>query len=259
MNKNAIRLLIASNDEKNVKTIRKSLESFGIDIEYTLSGNEAIKICEIKDFDILFIDRGLNDLNGVEVIKKIRDNGKNEDTIAVALISTEILSVKELCIDAGFDEILVKPLDSVQINSIISEMLTFEVNDSGNSEKIKELENSIPDLNVSDAIEKYSGTFEFYLDMLSDVAGTSRIDKMEAALCNGDYAEYRLNAHTLKGMTRSVGLYSLANSFEALQKSCDSGDYDYVFENNKKIMDSFRTAIEKINEYLCKNQTLDAL
>lgn len=246
-------ILAACSDKENITLIKKACSDSDTSIEVISSGDEAINACNHKKYDLLLFEKSLTGLDCIFAIKRIREHSNNVETHAICLISNNISSIKEMCIEAGYDDVLTKAQLSDELTQIISEISSRSIDgksdyDVLDKEIVDKLEMCVPNINVSDAIEKYSGTLDFYLDMLSDVVKTSRIEKMETSLKNSDFTEYRLNAHTLKGLTRSVGLYDLANLFETLQKACDIEDYNYIEKNSFDIVQKFKLTVEKINE-----------
>ncbi len=159
----------------------------------------------------------------------------------------------------GFDGYISKPIEPDVLDNVILTTLPGKVFPKGTNEydnnsiisdeeaeKIRILETNVIGINVMDAIEKYAGSYDFYIDMLSGVLAADRMTKLIAAYMKKDYKEYRMEAHTLKGLTRSVGMYMLADAFEKLQKACDEGDYAYVDMHHEKVVSDYYATIDQI-------------
>ncbi len=60
-------------------------EEKGYDVEAARDGEEALKIAEKKDFDLMILDINLPKIDGWEVLKRLRKNKKTKDCKVVIL------------------------------------------------------------------------------------------------------------------------------------------------------------------------------
>ncbi|SCH98287.1 response regulator [Romboutsia sp. Marseille-P6047] len=100
-------LILIVEDEKPIsKFIKVSLETQGYECIETQSGTNAISLVYSINPDIIILDLGLPDIDGTEVIKKIRD---------VTLSNIIVVSAREQerekvnALDLGADDYLTKP------------------------------------------------------------------------------------------------------------------------------------------------------
>ncbi len=110
-NRKKIKALLVE-DDLIVQRIHKSmLTELGCEVDTAACGLDALKM--VKDHDILFVDIGLSDITGFEVIKSIRAN-KAIPIIALTGYTGE--KERNKCIDAGANKVVDKPvsLDSLQ-------------------------------------------------------------------------------------------------------------------------------------------------
>jgi CheY-like chemotaxis protein len=75
------------------------------------TGNQAVELAEKKQYDLLFMDIGLPDIDGYEATKRIRLNETNRNHVPiVALTAHASEENKKYCIDIGMNAVLIKPL-----------------------------------------------------------------------------------------------------------------------------------------------------
>ena len=75
------------------------------------TGRDALVEIDANDFDILFIDIGLPDLDGLEVIKAVRARCDEKSTIKIVAITGNTTSkLKQDCYAAGVNVYLIKPV-----------------------------------------------------------------------------------------------------------------------------------------------------
>ena len=91
------------------------LETLGCDVTLASNGKEALQYSK-NTYDLIFMDIGLPDEDGLAVIRKIRQQEKNRHrTPIIALTAHATETVKQGCLDAGADDFLAKPASFKEI------------------------------------------------------------------------------------------------------------------------------------------------
>lgn len=105
-------ILIVEDDKLICKFIKVSLEAQGYKCEETKYGNTAISMALSIRPDIIILDLGLSDIDGIEVIEKLKDIVDSK-IIVVSARSLEKDKVEAL--DKGADDYLTKPFGSSEL------------------------------------------------------------------------------------------------------------------------------------------------
>ncbi len=84
------------------------LETLGCTVTLANTGSEALEFSE-SPYDLIFMDIGLPDQDGLSVIRKIRRTEQNKKTPIIALTAHATEQMKQECILAGVDDFLAKP------------------------------------------------------------------------------------------------------------------------------------------------------
>ena len=102
-----MRLLVIEDERKIARVITESLkrEKYAVDAEY--DGEEGFNLADSQPYDLLIVDRMLPGLEGTEIVKKLRENGKNMPILFLTALSTT--EDKTLGLDVGADDYLTKP------------------------------------------------------------------------------------------------------------------------------------------------------
>jgi DNA-binding NtrC family response regulator len=114
---NGIKILIVE-DEKNQRVLlRKILEDEKYIVEEAEDGNRALDKFKQIDFDIVLLDQRLPDIDGIEVLKKI----KSINPIIPVIIITAFANVKDAvnAMKRGAFNYLTKPVDPDEISLIL--------------------------------------------------------------------------------------------------------------------------------------------
>ncbi len=120
--------LIVDDDEMNLIVAGGILNNFGIRSETCTSGEQAIKICTNKNYDIIFMDYMMPELNGTDTMKRIRRirDGYYKNIPIIALTANAISSARSDFLKEGFDEFLSKPIEIPVMDKILKKMLSWE-------------------------------------------------------------------------------------------------------------------------------------
>ena len=88
INKEVKELLIVEDDANTTKALEKILESPGVEISTTTSGNNAYDLILSKNFDCVILDLGINDISGFELIKKLHRENLTDKKIPPVIVYT---------------------------------------------------------------------------------------------------------------------------------------------------------------------------
>lgn len=261
-----VRILTVDDVEANCEVVKGLLKDSGATIDIALSGEAAINLCRETKYDVIFMDHMMNGMDGIQTMNYIREVELNSDTPIIVLTANALSGMKEKYEEAGFDGFLSKPIHPEKLNNMVLESVPGKVrrkkvdaktkNDDSvisaeDYKQIEVIESSVPGIKVLESIENYTGSLKLYLKLLDGVCKADRKDKMVEFFNTKDFQSYRVEAHTLKGMLRSVGLDNLSNELEALQKACDEENYNYVEENHERVISELSSVVDKIYEIDC--------
>lgn len=117
-------VLVVDDIEVNLYVAEALLEEYGIKTVLASSGAEAIKLVQEMDFDIVFMDHMMPDMNGIEATLAIRAlGGKYETLPIIALTANVVNEARSLFGNAGMDDFLPKPLEASKLNSILEKWI----------------------------------------------------------------------------------------------------------------------------------------
>jgi len=110
-------------DELLIQIPEKSmLKSKGFDVTVANTGALAIDLAGKDVYDLIFMDLGLPDIDGIEVTKKIRKNARenlHKPSVIIALTAPPFKERGELCQATGMNAYIQKPLSINKIDRIL--------------------------------------------------------------------------------------------------------------------------------------------
>lgn len=113
--------LIVDDSKLNLKVAENVLKNFLVTTESVTSGLECLSCVNSKKYDIIFMDIMMPNMSGVEVLKKLRENGVN--TPVIALTADAIEGQEEKYMSEGFDGYISKPINKEKLNYVLNKYL----------------------------------------------------------------------------------------------------------------------------------------
>ncbi|MBC8481638.1 MAG: DUF3365 domain-containing protein [Planctomycetes bacterium] len=114
-------VLVAEDVETNQVLIKSLLQRMGLEVTIVADGNEAVQKAVSSEYDLIFMDIQMPNMNGYEATKELRKKGIVIPIIA--LTANAMIGDDNKCIEAGCDDYLPKPLDRRQLLEKIKKYL----------------------------------------------------------------------------------------------------------------------------------------
>jgi two-component system sensor histidine kinase/response regulator len=117
-------ILLAEDNPVNQKVAMRLLEKLDYRVHVVADGRAAVAAWQAGDFDLIFMDCQMPQLDGYEATREIREleEGKRHIPI-VALTAHAMKGDEDKCRAAGMDEYLTKPIDRAKLNACLTRLL----------------------------------------------------------------------------------------------------------------------------------------
>jgi len=101
------------------------LAACGADVDTALSGSQAIELIKHNDYDIIFMDHMMPDMDGVDVTRTVRSlpDEKYRQVPIVALTANVVGDVRNMFLGSGMNDFLSKPLEYGEIERVLKALL----------------------------------------------------------------------------------------------------------------------------------------
>jgi len=107
---NTSKILYIDDNPTNLEFIRRLLQRKGYDCQTLSNSVESLSVAKTFQPDLILLDIQMPELNGYEVLKQLRQDPIIEDVPVLALTANAMSGDKRLCMEAGFDDYLTKPI-----------------------------------------------------------------------------------------------------------------------------------------------------
>ncbi|MGC2366409.1 MAG: response regulator [Candidatus Sulfotelmatobacter sp.] len=119
-----IRILVAEDNAGNRELLRELLEARGYTVSEACDGQEALRMIEQSQPELLLLDIGMPILDGFAVIRRIRENPRLAPLPVVAVTAYAMRGDREKILNSGFDGYLSKPLNPSSLAEELDRLLT---------------------------------------------------------------------------------------------------------------------------------------
>jgi len=117
-------VLVVDDMETNLTVAEVMLEIFDIFPDVASSGEAAVNMASINQYDIIFMDHMMPGMDGIEATAKIRAmGGHNSSVPIIALTANAIKGAEEMFIAGGLNDMLPKPLEHKALNECLQKWL----------------------------------------------------------------------------------------------------------------------------------------
>lgn len=141
-----MKILVVEDEEKIARFIELELVHEGYEVTKTVSGREGLSLAESNQFDLMVLDVMLPELNGLEVLRRLR---KSSEMPVIMLTARDAVMDKVSGLDAGADDYITKPF-------AIEELLA----------------------RIRVALKKHGGSASVEKEVLPDIAGILTYEKL---------------------------------------------------------------------------------
>ncbi|HYR63299.1 MAG TPA: response regulator transcription factor [Actinomycetota bacterium] len=107
-----MRVLVIEDDRQIVRTLRTSLQARGYDVLSARDGNAALAVLRSDGIDLVLLDLGLPDLDGLEVLTRLRAFAEQP---VIVLTVRDSQAEKVAALDRGADDYVIKPFDMEEL------------------------------------------------------------------------------------------------------------------------------------------------
>lgn len=124
--KQNIQILLAEDNEIAQRLVLLTIKKLGVLCDVASNGQQAVEMQLQKSYDIILMDMYMPILDGLEATRQIREMEKssaNKPAYIVALTANNIADSKEICEEAGMDDMVEKPLRAAKLMDIMARIV----------------------------------------------------------------------------------------------------------------------------------------
>lgn len=213
------RILLVDDDAFNILLTRIILENWGMLVEVAMNGREGILKAGESDFDLVFTDINMPEMNGIELTRSIRTL-PDERRSAVPIIAFTANALKgdlEKYLLAGIDGFLLKPFKEKEVFDKINQVLSLTVAPIADGIQVDTAEQRDPTVLFDlSGIRKFAGDNpETFAMIIKSFVQQSQED-MATLESYAQKRDWQAAAEMAHKMLTSYGHFGVHNAMESL-------------------------------------------
>ncbi len=115
-----IKLLVVEDEKSICDFVKRFFEDRGLEVFYALSGKEALEIFEKEKPRIILLDILMKGMDGIEVLKRLKQIDKNNDVFMVTQVNDDPEKVK-VAKSLGAVDYITKPILLEDLEKVVME------------------------------------------------------------------------------------------------------------------------------------------
>lgn len=247
-------ILVVDDNSVNRKVAKAILVKAGCKVRSAKNGYEAISAVQKNEFDVIFMDIQMPEMDGLTAMKKIHQLELATTPPIIAMTAYSLSEDKEKFIREGFDDYISKPITAKKLLLFIKEELTQngkskdQTNDQNNDRNI-ELETISDD--VWQRLEGLGGLSvvqEIYDEFIEQTKEDLMYCKQNSSSL--ELQELQKISHTLKGTASTLGAMILAEKAKKLEKELKKGKISNFNKRLDELSEAFDALILAYNKRL---------
>ncbi len=253
------RLLVVDDTPVNLSVFKNLLKRTKVQIDTAGSGDQGIMRYRNRHYDVIFLDHMMPDKDGIETLKEMKEiaDTTNAGTPIVCLTANAISGMREMYINAGFDDYITKPIDPDRLEALLLTYLPkdkiVEASNEDSEDKGAD-DHDIPDfikkidaLNVNSGII-HCGSCEAYMDTLKTYLGSGKknADEIQKYWADKDVKNTTIKVHALKSTSYVIGAQKLGDFAARLEKAGEAGDVDILEKEIEPLLTQYRELVDKL-------------
>ncbi|MBF0107811.1 MAG: PAS domain S-box protein [Magnetococcales bacterium] len=234
------RILLVEDNEINRQVARELLEQAQVTVLTAENGLAALEILEREVVDGVLMDVQMPVMDGITATRKIRADPRFKELPILAMTANAMADDREECLAVGMKEHIAKPVDPCEMLAKIARWIR-PVHPGGARPENGLPEHKglnegmslpeIPGMDTLGGLRRMGGNVAGYLGLLSKFCDNQRsaCSAIESALAMADQETALRLAHTLKGVSATIGAVELTLAAGRLEKALRNGDEPAVY------------------------------
>lgn len=275
------KVLVVDDEPMNLMVAQGILGDYQMEVTTAASGAQALEICEKEDFDLLFLDHMMPEMDGVETLRRIRKlhASSGRDVTAVAFTANAVSGAREMFAREGFDEFVSKPIETLELERVLRKLvpanrIKYVARVQEEAAVTEPTPADMPDtahpvsdttgqitaprdwvdalemkgFHTAQALQYSMSDREFYRRVLERFCSeyTSKAKQLQEAYNAQNTADYRIYVHALKSTAKMIGADELSELARSEEKAAEDNNLSYLQQHHAACMARYTDTVQII-------------
>ena len=235
------RILLVEDNEINQQVARELLEQANITVILAENGKEAVDLVYRETLDGVLMDVQMPIMDGLTATKEIRKDPRFANLPILAMTANAMSGDREQCLEVGMQDHIAKPVDPEEMFSTLAQWIkpaspqplpaiTYLEEDLQDEPQQKKVPTStlpeIAGIDVQAGLKRMGGNLKGYMGLLAKFRANQggTVTTIRKSLANKDRETAERLAHTLKGVSATIGTVVLQEKAKVLESGIKHGE-----------------------------------
>jgi CheY-like chemotaxis protein len=255
------RILLAEDNTANQRLALRQLKKLGYEVDIVSNGQQALdRLREKPDvYDLVLMDCQMPELDGMEATRRLRasERGTGQHKLVVAMTANAMIGDRELCISAGMDDYISKPVKMEDLQIVLQK---WRMNSSVRKEAVEDSKSPAVTYDAVDLLDAKSiqairdlqteGEPDLFLELIEIFLKESQVlmGKARQAVQAADADALRQAAHSIKGTSSNLGAKLLSSRAAEIEQLARSGDVQKAATLLGSLEDVYQQSCAALND-----------
>ncbi len=277
-------VLVVDDNPTNIRVIEGLLDWYGIKATTANSGKEALEKIMTADYDFVFMDHMMPEMDGVETLHHIRQKVGTyfQNVPVVVLTANAVAGTREMLLSEGFNDFLEKPLERSVFERVLKRNLPAEkivyVKEQGDNKMPDRqdgdmsAEGPVKDKGGNEDVEKalmdmgfdvlkgilYCNGKEKYIRVLTEYCKDYKKAglKVKQLYEQKDWNNYVIEVHAIKSAMYSIGALKTSETAKQLELAGREGNLQFIIEKHNSFAEKYEHMLESLCQLLFPQEDL---
>ena len=270
-----IKVLVVDDEPMNLMVAEGIFGNYQMSVFTAESGMEAIELFQKEDFDLIFLDHMMPNLDGIETLKRLRKihEGAESTVTIIAFTANAVSGAREMFLREGFDEFVSKPIETLELERILRKVLPKSAISYVDENEKKHLSLQTPQciqnneehseedelvrldnvgIHTQSGMQYCLGDRKFYIELLTKFVKEANRKETEIIefYQKDDFSNYAIIVHALKSNAKMLGADELSEKAKSMEEAAKKCDASYIRENHETLLEQYRQTVQSICEVL---------
>ena len=234
-NRRKVQILLAEDYPSSQKAVMQYLQSAGYRVDVASDGREALVAAKLKQYDLIFMDVQMPEMDGFEATADIRAHemkisipGNTVHVPIIAMTAHAMKGYRELCLARGMDDYIAKPAHKMDVLAMVETWTgkwpVYPMPDMTQSPIGDHPPERAAPMDYDRALDEYDGNQDFLMELVSGFLkkANQQVETIRQSLANGNAETVMKEAHAMKGgagLLTAVAVSGVALELETIGKS----------------------------------------
>lgn len=272
------KVLVVDDNAMNLKVMARLLLPYRIKTVSALGGQEALQKIDTMDYDCVFLDHMMPEMDGVETLHRLRQKPGSyfQAVPVIAFTANAIGGAREMFLAEGFNDFIAKPIELSVLERMLRRYIpkqkqlaaeaapagreTADTAPEGGAQRTAE-EKAQGNPSGTDGLEalaqaginvktglSYCGDREGFRDIavMYHEQGAKRNEQLTKLYAEENWKDYSIAVHALKSNSKGIGAEELAELALGLEMAGKEGRVEYIREHHGELLEKHNALLHAL-------------